>query len=616
MNKSTAYITLALLTILLAALVIVNNQLLDRWRVDVTEQQIYTLSAGSKAVISELEEPVTLHFFFSDDATKGMTALRNYADRVESLLREYVQASDGKVRLRVIDPEPFSAAEDKAAQFGLTGASLGNNNQTVYFGLAGTNTLDDQLAIGFFDPQKEQFLEYDISKLLYQLSIAQQPKLALVTQLPVRGGQNPVSGQYEPPMVFFEQLSQLFDVHVVPADATELPQGTDIVMLAHPPTLQDPLKYAIDQFAMAQGQVLVFADPHYESDMLSLLGNPQANRSDLSLLESWGIDIDPANVVLDGTLGLEVQSANGQVVRHPAMLGLSPEQLDRDDVITANLESINLASAGHISLMASSTLDMTPILTSSEDSFLHPTDAYLDTPDPSVLQQALGEQGRQFTLAAHISGTTISAFGEALPGPHDRPFKATTEQLNVLVVADADLLADRFWVQQTAFFGQTMYTPFANNGDFVTNAAENLAGSNALISIRSRGQSSRPFSRVERLQQAAQKKFRSHEQQLQDELAQTEAQLAQLQSQQGQGPTLVLTEAQQQAIDAFVEKRVAIRKQLRDVQYELESDIDKLGNWLKFINIAAAPLVLVMSLYLLSVVLRQRAGRRFTKEKP
>lgn len=613
MKKLTAIYTLGLLGALFIALVVINNQLFDGMRVDLTEDKVFTLSQGSHQIIDQIEEPLTLHFFFSDDATKGMTSLRNYADRVKSLLREYEQAANGNIKLKIIDPEPFSEAEDSAARLGLTGAALGNANETIYFGLAGTNTLDDQVTIGFFDPQKARFLEYDISKLLHQLTIGNSPKLALITDLPVQGGQNPVTGQPQSPMVFYEQLKQLFDVHLVAPDATELPEDTTVVMLAHPPAMSETLKYAVDQYAMGQGQVIVFADPHYESDMLSMMGNPQPNRSDMSLLEAWGIAIPARDIVLDGTLGLEIQSATGDIISHPGYLGLGTGQINRDDVITANLESVNLASAGHLSLLPSSTLDMDTLLATTSDSFIVDAQYYLNHPGPEDLQQQLGVTGETRVLAAHISGTTISAFGQPVSPADKANFRATTDDLNVLVVADADMLADRFWVQQNQFFGEVLYTPFANNGDFIINAAENLSGSNALIDVRSRGQFARPFSRVEALEEKAQKKYREHEQKLRDELAQTELQLARLQNQQGQGTSVVLTDEQQRAIDAFVEKRVVIRKALRDVQYELRSDIDKLGNWLKFVNIAAAPLVLVMTLYLLTLLLRKRAGTRFNR---
>lgn len=615
MKRFTTASTLILIALLFVGLVIVNNHLFDSARLDLTEGQLYTLSPGTESVIENIDEPVKLYFFFSDTTSKGMTGMRNYAERVKALLREYEKASFGKIKLEVIDPRPFSEAEDDATRFGLTAAKPGDGKEQVYFGLAATNMLDDQLVIPFFDVNKEQFLEYDLSKLLYQLSHATKPKLAMVTDMAVDGGQSPVTGQYQSPMVFFEQLEQIFDIDVIESDMTSLPKDTDVIMLAHAQSLSESLKYDIDQFAMQGGRVIVFADPHYESDMTALMGNRGANSSGTGLLYSWGIDVSPKQVLLDGKLGLDVRSNAGNVVKHPGIIGLGGEQMNREDVITANLESINLSSAGAVSLLPSSTLDMQTLLRSSDDAFLVDIRSYLPTQDPAALQLLLGKNGKQHTIAGYFTGSTVSAFGEAPPMKDGRHFMATTEDLNVMVVADADMLTDRFWVQQSQFFGQTVNSPFANNGDFVSNAVEKMAGSKALISIRSRGKTTRPFTRVETLKRAAQKRLREHEQQLRDQLAATEDELAKLQSQRGQNGALVLTDAQRDTVDSYTEKRVAIRKQLREVQYELDAEIDTLGNWLKFLNIAVAPLVLVVVLFLMSLALKLRPGKAYTKRK-
>ncbi|QJR82058.1 ABC transporter [Alteromonas pelagimontana] len=610
MKKITAIISLLLLAVLFVGLVLVNNQLLSQVRVDLTENQVYSLSEGSKSVLEDIDEPLTLYFFYSDSASKGMTSLRNYADRVKSLLQEYEQAADGMIKLEVIDPEPFSEAEDQATQFGLTGATVGPIGEAIYFGLAGTNALDDQFTIAFFDPQKEQFLEYDISKLIYQLSDPEEVKLALVTDLPVTGGQNPMTGQFTPPMVFFDQLSQLYDVEVVESNADALPEHTDVVMLAHPGKLTEKLRYAIDQFAMNEGRVLAFVDPHYESAPMSMMGSMGANSSTLTLLQSWGINADLQKVVLDARLGLDIRAQDGGIVTHPGILGLTAQELNRQDVTTANLESINGASFGTLSLVQGSQLRQESLFTSSADARLISAEMYSQNMDPAALQKELDGATQSYVLAARFTGRATSAYSG--PVAEATAFSSNTSKISVIVVADVDMLADRFWVQQSNFFGETVYTPFANNGDFITNATENLAGSNALISVRSRGTFVRPFERVQELELKAQARYREHEEKLQTELADTEAQLSQLQSHPGQSGALVVSAEQQAAIDDFVAKRVAIRKQLREVRYQLERDIDALGNWLKFVNIAAAPLLLVILLFGLSRLFRRKAGAVYT----
>lgn len=606
MRKLSVFFSLALLAFLFITLVVLNNQLLGKYRADLTENAVYSLSEGSKAVLDELDEPVTLYFFFSDTASKGMTSLRNYANRVQSLLEEYEQASNGKVRLKVIDPEPFSEAEDQATQFGLTGATIGTIGEAVYFGLAGTNTLDDQFTINFFDPQKEQFLEYDISKLIYQLSDPEPVKLALITSLPVAGGQNPMTGQYSQAMVFYEQLTQLYDVELVTPDAEALPQDTDVVMLAHAKSLSEPLSFAIDQFVMNQGRLLAFVDPHYESDQMAMMGAMQANPSDLSLLNKWGITLRDGQVVLDEQLGLEIRGQDGGIVRHPGILGLTADNLDRTDITTANLEMINGASLGALALEQSSALKQQVLMETSDNALLLDAQEYALTRDPASFLMGQPDNREQYTLAARFTGELASAYSQA-PEDSDGTFKASTAGATIVVVADADMLVDQFWVQQTSFFGQTLYTPFANNGDFITNATENLAGSDALISVRSRGTFARPFTRVQAIEMKAEAKFREQEERLQRQLEQTEAQLAELQSQQAQGGALVMTDEQQAAIDEFVEQRVTIRKALRDVRYQLERDIDALGNWLKLVNVAAAPVALMFLLFFLFWIGKRRA---------
>ena len=588
--------SLGLASILLGGLfftlVLINNQVFDTVRVDLTENKVYSLSDGSRQVIDDIAEPINLYFFFSETTSKGMTSLRNYANRVESLLQEYAKYSNGKIKLHSIDPEPFSEAEDQAAQYGLTAANLGPIGESIYFGLAASNTVDDQQVIGFFDPQKETALEYDLSQLVYQLSDPEPVNVTLLTDLAVAGGQNPMTGQVEPAMVFYSELQQLFSVNKIDSQVSEVPMDTDILIVAHPKNLSEPLTQSIDSFAQQGGRVLLFVDPHYESDAMAMMGGMGANTSDFPLLKEWGIRFDFDNVVLDASTGLEVRTPQGGIARHLGILGFGQQQLNDDDVLTANLESINASSVGSFSLEEGSELTLLPLITTTENSQLISSVEYAMTQDPQALARDFTADTNSYTVAARVGNG-----------------------LNLIIVADADLLADRFWVQQSSFFGQTVFTPFANNGDLLTNATENLAGSDALISIRSRGTFARPFERVQALEIIAEEKFRQQEERLQQQLAETEAQLAQLQGQQGEGGALVVSPAQQAAIDDFVSQRIEIRKALRDVRYQLNSDIDALGNWLKLINIAVTPILMAFILYLLTRLFRARASSSYRQPR-
>lgn len=608
MNKFSTSLVLILLLVVSFALVVLNNQLLGGIRLDLTENKVYSLSDGSKNIVADIDEPINFYFFFSDKATKGMTSLRNYSNRVETMLKEYANAAPGKINLNVIDPEAFSEAEDQATQFGLSAAGIGGPGESIYFGLAATNALDDQKTIAFFDPQKEKFLEYDISKLVYQLSQPETVKVTLITDLPVAGGQNPMNGQNSPPWTFYTQLQQLYDVELLASTAESLPAETDVLMLVHPGQISDALMYDLDQYAMNGGKLLVFVDSANESDPMAMMSGMGPNGSNLTpLFTAWGLSFDDQNIILDAESGLDIRAADGGVVRHFGFIGLGEKQLDREDVTTASLEIINGASFGHFSKTENSSLRWVSLMQSSSNSDLMPTDSYTAIRDPSILANEFESKNSQYVLAARLLGNANSAFEQSPVESDNEAHLSSTKQLNVIVVGDTDMLADRFWVQQANFFGETVFTPFANNGDFVTNAVENLGGSNALISIRSRGTFARPFTEVDALTVEAERKFREQEQLLQQQLEETEQQLAILQNQQADGGALVISDEQQSAIDDFLNKKIEIRKALRDVRHQLDKDIEQLGNILKFINIAVAPFVLMLVMMLIARLFRTKS---------
>lgn len=593
----------ALIAVFLVA-ILLNNLLFKGVSVDLTENKVYSLSSGTKDILSELEEPVNLYFFFSDDASKGMTAIRNYAVQVETLLKKYEQLAGGKINLEIVDPAPFSEDEDRAATFGLTAATVGSAGESIYFGLAGTNALDDAMIIGFFDPSKESFLEYDISKLVHQLSSPELAKVAIVSSLALEGGQNPMTGQQDPPNVIFTQLSQLFDVALVSEVEDTLPEDSQVLILWHPQNVSDALLYNIDQYLLKGGKAIAFIDPHFESDQMSPMGAVGANSSLTSVLGKYGISVKDDELILDAQLGLEIRGQQNNVVRHVGYLGLGNTQINSDDITTADLDTLNGASFGAVTINAENTLSLMPLISSSENTFTINTNDYATQRSPDALLDLASPFGQQAVLAARVTGNVTSAYTDDVEAQKDG-FIGESEDFNIAVIADADLLADRFWVQQSSFFGQTVYSPFANNGDFVTNLVENFAGSEGLIGIRSRGTFARPFEKVQALAVVAEEKFRQQEQLLQAQLEQTEAQLAELQTQQSD--SLTVSPEQQAAIDEFVAQRINIRKSLREVQFQLDKDIDSLGNKLAVINIAVAPLILVLLLFLSARLMRKRA---------
>ncbi|UAA37805.1 Gldg family protein [Paraneptunicella aestuarii] len=601
-------ISMLLLVVLFFALVLLNNQIFRSARFDLTEDKVYSLSDGSKEIINGIDEPVHLYFFFSDKTSEGLTSLRNYANRVESLLKEYANASDGKIQLHLVDPEPFSEAEDQASEFGLTAAMMPGTEESIYFGLAGRNSLDDQQVIGFFDPQKERFLEYDISQLIYLLSEPEPLKVGLLSGISVTGGQNPMTGQFDPPWHFYAQLQELYDVETLPAEFDKVPEDVGVLLLIHPQDLSEKTLYAIDQFVMAGGKLLTFVDPHHESDpMAAMSGMASANTSSLSrLFDAWGIRMEPEQVVLDAAKGLDIRTQKG-VTKHVGFIGLDKAYLDENDVITSSLDMINGASFGSLELAEGSQLEMHPLLHSSEYSTHTNAMVYAMTRDPDQLMDQMTSTEGEMVLGARFQGNAKSAFDKALAGNEQGGMDYIAEaNINVVVIADTDVLADRFWVSQANFFGQTVFTPFADNGALLTNAVENMAGSDSLISIRSRGTYARPFTKVQELTAVAEMKFMDQEKILEQQLNETEAELSKLQSQQMESGALTLSKEQEEAIKEFNEKRIEIRKELREVRHQLDKDIESLGSRLKFLNIALMPILLVLMLAFVMRSLRTR----------
>lgn len=599
----------ALLSAVFLGAMILNNKYLQNINVDLTEEKIYSLSEGSQQIASGVKEPLTLHLFFSEKTSSGMTVIRDYKARVESLLKEYQRLSKGNIKLEIIDPEPFSEAEDRADTFGLTAATTGVGQNTIYFGLAGTNTLGDTLVIGFFDPQKESFLEYDISSLIYKLKSPEPVHLTIVTDLQVAGGQNPMNGQAAPAFALYQQLEDIFEVSLISSSEDIIPDNTHVLFLWHPQNVNQSLLFSIDQFLMTGGKALALLDPHYESDPMASYGSIGANSSSLELLASYGINIDSTQIVLDALAGLEVRSSQGGSTRHLGILSLTRAQINNYDITTGDLDSINGASFGSVSIGTSGTLSETALLSTSLNSGLTPVSTYTTIQDPAELANEFTSGNKVLTLAARYSGAAPSHFANQDNIAPDSIVKKTNN-LKLVVVADADIAADRFWVQQSNFFGQSVLTPFADNGYFLINTLENLSGSENLIGIRSRGTFARPFIKVQKIQALAEEKFREQENRLQTQLEQIEAELSQLQT---QDLSLAITSEQEAAIKAFTDQRIAIRKSLRDVQFQLQKDIDELGTILKLINIVAAPLALVIILFLLSRLFRLRAPKQDSK---
>jgi ABC-type uncharacterized transport system involved in gliding motility auxiliary subunit len=609
--KRLMYSGTGLLVLLLAfvAFNMASNTLLPGARIDLTEQKLYTISDGTREILTGLEEPVTLYFFFSDSVSKDMVVLRNYARRVEELLQEYDRVAGDKINLQIIDPQPFSEAEDRAAEFGLQAIPLPQSGEKLYFGLAGSNTLGEREVIPFFALEQEGLLEYELSRLINSLAQPEKAQVGLISGLPLGGGMNPMTGQPAAPWVVFEQIRQLFEVNNLKHDITEVPADIDVLMLVHPKALTEQALNAVDQFVLRGGKLLAFIDPLAEADqsqeaMMDAMADGKS--SDLSpLLSNWGVSFDAEKVLLDARLGMSVGRGQGQLpARHIGWLEVEQAQINQDDTVTAPLSLLTVATAGALAPIEGAQTQFTPLFSSTANSALIASSAFTGMQDPEVLLDGFQPDPNTYHIAARLQGPAVSAYPEGFEG--NKPAIESTDNINVIVIADTDLLTDRMWVQVQDFFGERIPQPWADNGGLAINALDNLSGSEALISVRSRGDSTRPFTVVENLQRAAERRYRASEQRLQQQLAETEQRLAELQ--QGQDPSQMveMSAEQQEAVQRFLDEKLAIRKQLRDVRFQLNADIEELGTWLKVINIALVPALLTLGILLWWLIRRMR----------
>jgi len=610
MNRLFSASGLILLAILFLALTILTGAVIRGARVDLTEQGLYTLSEGTVNLLASLEAPITLEFYFSEEASSDLPMVRNFARRVQELLDEMAERADGELRVRRIDPAPFSEQEDQAARYGLEAVPVSNAGDTLYLGIVGTNQIDGLEVLPFISPARESFLEYELARMVYTLSQPDRPRVGLLSGLPLQGGVNMQTGQRNEPWAIHDQIQEMFEVERVRPTDEQLPDALDVLVLVHPQQLSDELLRAIDRFVTEGGRLLAFVDPHAETAQPDNPADPMAAMSldRVSSLEplfdAWGVRFSDDRFVADlgQALQVTIQGAR-RAVRHPAILGVSGENVNADDVVTGELDVVNLASSGHFQAAEDSQVTIEPLLTSSEQAGLLDASSLQFLNDPSELIPQVGVTGERMVLAARLSGSVPSAFSDA------DPESESLYPINAIVVGDADLLADQYWVQRQRFFGTTLLDPFASNGDFVVNAIDNLLGNADLISVRSRASSRRPFTLVDSLRREAEQNLRQTEERLENELAETERRLNELQQARGDTDLSILTAEQEAELDRFMEQRIEIRRQLRQVRRELDRDIEALGTRVKLLNIALMP-VLVTVFALLIAWRRRRVGRQ------
>jgi ABC-type uncharacterized transport system involved in gliding motility auxiliary subunit len=615
---------LIVLAIAFVAFTIIMTFVLRGARFDLTQNKLYTIAPGTSRVVNSLDEPINLYFYFSDKATAGSPEIRSYAQRVRELLQELQQRSHGKLHLSVIDPQPFSEDEDRAGELGLTPVSVTQGSEPIYFGLAGTNSTDGKQTIGFFQPNKEEFLEYDVATMIYRLAHPKHPIVGVIAGLPVAPAFDQNSGRMSEGWAIMSQLSELFDLRMLTPDVHTIDPNVDLLLLIHPKQLTPGTLFAIDQFVMRGGKLLLFVDPQSEQDpagagpMGMMGGAPGERTSDLEpLLKAWGIEFDPRQVVGDRNLALTVALRQGQQPSpNIAIPGLNADSMTQKDVVTSGLKTINMMTPGALKPAKGTEANFEPLLQSSNDAALIPVERFASIAETGGLLQDFKPTSERYVIAARVHGKLKSAFPNGPPGGAEQKLSApvlkeSATDANLIVVADTDMLADPLWVRSQNVFGQRVAVAWANNGDFVSNALDNLTGSSDLISVRGRQSYFRPFTRVEALRRETDERMKSKEEELNRELTETESKLTALQAGRKGTGALVLSPEQEQELQRFQQERTRIRKELREVRRGLDVKIENLGVALKWLNIVLVPFLILIVAVVIAAVRgsRLRAGR-------
>ena len=592
-------------------------------QLDLTQDKLFTLSGGTKAILKTIDEPLTFRFYYSNKFGEISPLHGNYSKRVQEMLEQIALVSDGKVKVKIINPEPFSIEEDEAVKMGIQGIPLDQSAEMGYFGLAANNAIDDRKTITFFNPQREQFLEYDLTRLVFELASPKKKKIGLITGLLLEA--DPLL-QYKP-WPIMAQITQFFEVQSIGSEVNQIPDGIDVLLIIHPRVNRENFAYAIDQFVMRGGRVLAFLDPQNESARMTPQAPPGAGSSDLEkLFKTWGIDFEPDKFVGDRTAAVRVSAqvqGRDVIADYLSYNVFQGRRLNQDDVVTAQLNTLQVASAGHLALAKGSKLKMTPLVTTSTQAQHIDAQLVRGEIDPQKILNQYKSDNRSYTIAARFSGPVKSAYPEGPPPSEKKDDKKrngdknqkslpphinqSKSDLNIIVFADTDLLTSRFWVRQQDFFGQNIQVPVSNNADFLVNSLDNLAGSQDLISLRSRGLSVRPFYRIRDLATAAEEKYRSTEQQLTAKLKDLQKKLSGLNLEEKPGAKApVLTTEQTKAFQKFRSEMLDVRKQLREVQHNLRKDIEELDTVLKILNIWTVPVFVAVIAIVMALIRRRR----------
>ena len=649
-HKSRLFQTLIYSGVGIAAmlvLLIVVNFVVDSFpgRIDATENNIYTLSEGTEKILSDIENPITVRFYFSRDAENMPMRLKNYGKRVEDLLKEYREKANGKITIKKFNPKPLSDAADTAKMDGITGRQVGMGGRKIYLGLS-ISRLDSQQAIPFLDPTKAQSLEYDITRAIYRILHPEKKVLGVLSSLPVTGSsQRSIMGQQgTKAWHVINDLKQDYEIRKVDKKTDKIPSEIDVLLVIHPVKLSPQTVFALDQYVLGGGSMMALVDPlatvamQGQSRMEMMRSMQRASSSLGKLFDAWGIDYNKENVMVDMQYATEAGARGGQTQVMPGLLTLPKGALSNEDPVTAALDTMMMMFAGSFSGTGADGLNRTVLVSTSPDSQSVPK---LEARrGMQRLKENFKPSEERQPLAIRLTGEFETAFPDGKPdapemgnkgkdGNNDESSQDDKEKENskekkdktyleksdkegaVVLVSDVDVASDRLSVQTQNLFGQQIQREISENTTFIHNVIDQLAGGSKLMSIRSRGVQRRPFKKINKMRSEARQEYQDRISELQQELNSVEKKLRQLQ--QGREASgdqqLILSPEQEEAMQRYQKKEAETRKELKRVRKQLREDIVSLENKLKFANIILMPALVCIAGIIVAVIKRRRAKR-------
>ena len=600
-----------------------------KMRADLTQERLYTLSDGTKAILKKLDGPVEIRFYSTQGEKEVPTQFKAYAQRVEDLLSEYKQHGKGNITIKKFNPQPDSDAEDSAQLDGVEGQML-PNGEHLFLGLA-VSYLDSKAALPFLSPDREKLLEYDISRAITRVANPEKPVVGIMTPLPMFGQpMNPMMmrmGQQQPqePWVVVNELQRDFTVRQIQMDVDKIDDEIKVLVVVHPKNISDKAQYAIDQFVLRGGKLVAFLDALAIMDRSEqqnpMMPNMSGGSSMEKLLKAWGLAFDTTKVVADRAFTTRFVR-NNRPEEAPAVLSLNPQGINKEDVVTSQIDNLLVPFAGVFTGTPADGLKKTVLLHTTPQSQL--VEGFMAQMGGDAISKDFKPSGTTNAIAIRLAGKFKTAFPQGKPADakpeddkkeekkeeakSDNSLKESKDENVVVLVGDADMLYDQFSVQIQNLFGQKIVIPRNGNLNLAQNVVEQMTGDNNLIGVRSRATLNRPFTVVQEMQSKADASWRAKIKEVEDGLRETQTKLNELQAKKEKGQQrFILSPEQQAELEKFRKKEAEAKRELKEVRKNLRKDIDSLENRLKWTNIAGMPLLVTAFGIVLAVVKNKRA---------